>query len=274
VPDNLNASAKIPPMQAFWVRASTEGSSNLDLTSAMVSHDNSSTNKLKAPAVERQMVRLQVSNNVNSDELVIYTDANALNTFDRYDAPKMSNESNEIPEISCVVGSEYLVINGLNSLELDSEIPVHFMTKTANAFTFKANQVSNLPEGVKLILKDNSTEFDLTNGTAYNFSSDVADTSNRFSIVFRSPGVTTDVDNQGNSSKILVYSTNQKNIEVKYEGEISDNASASVYNSMGQLIKQQDIFNGRTTLTVPATGVYVVKVVVNGKESTNRVVVK
>jgi hypothetical protein len=230
-----NASYKIPPMQAFWVRASTVGNSTLDLTNDMVLQDNNSTNKLKAPAAlnsDLQIVRMQVSNTTNTDELVIYTDNQASNAFDRYDSPKMSNESADIPEISCIVDNESLVINGLNSLIPDTALPIRFMTRTANAFTLKANQVNNLPEGVKLILNDNGTEFDLTSGAEYHFTSEITDNTNRFSIIFRSPGTVTGLNKNFNDS-MIVYPEN-KGITLKVQDKKLIGADILIYNGLGQ----------------------------------------
>jgi hypothetical protein len=266
-----NASALIPPMQAFWVRASTVGNSTLDLTNNMVSHDNNATNKLKAPAAERQMVRLQVSNAVNTDELVIYTDSRALNTFDTFDSPKMSNEAEDFPEISSVVDSENLVINGLNSLISDTEMPVHFMTKTANTFTLRANQVSNLPEGYKVILKDNETEFDLTNGNVYTFSSGVADDADRFSLVFRSPGVTTNLN--GPATEVFVHASHHA-ISI-FNNSIQSEVNVQVFNTFGQLVHAQQLSKNNETLNkVFAPGVYMVTTKINNQPVNAKVIVK
>jgi hypothetical protein len=249
-----NVSDLIPPMQAFWVRASTVGSSTLDLTTAMLAHDNTSSNKMKAPATTsplRQLVRLQVSNAINTDELVVYTDPLASNSIDSYDSPKMSNENADIPEISTVVGSEYLVINGLNSLPLDELILVRFVTKTANAFTIKANEITNLPENVKVILKDQSAEFDLTDGTEYNFSSGIADDTSRFALIFRTPGVTTALQSE-NADQIRIY-VNENNKLVITSPE---SLPYVIFTIAGQRV-QEGVSNSDIRLN---KGIYVVKV--------------
>ncbi|MGB4575396.1 MAG: hypothetical protein WBI06_00655, partial [Paludibacter sp.] len=171
-----NVSHMIPPMQAFWVRASTVGNSTLYLTNDMVFHDDNATNKLKAPSsskAERQIVRLQVSNATNTDELVIYTDADASNGYDRFDSPKFEEE-NMVTQIYTTAGNEKLVINGMNSIPLDTEISLGFVPGNATTFSLKANEISNLPSDVKVILKDNGNngvETDLTDCvTTYDFA--------------------------------------------------------------------------------------------------------
>ena len=267
-----NVSYLIPPMQAFWVRASTVGSSTLELTNDMVFHDNNSGNKLKAPTAEkdeRQLIRLQVSNTTNSDELVIYTDGQALNSFDAYDSPKMSNGSANKPEISSIVDNEFLVINGLNNLILDTALPLRFMTKTANAFSFKASQVSNLPEGVKVLLNDYGTEFDLTSGEQYNFTSDIDDITNRFSIIFRSPSATTRL-NKNLDDSILILSTNN-GITLKINDVKLIDAEVSVFNVIGQKLLSKQLNSPLMHIEYPFTpDVYLVKV----NNITKKVIVK
>ena len=268
---NTDITKFIPPMQAFWVRVN-EGtaSTNLTLKKTMLAHSDVIGNKLKAPAAptsERTNIRLQVSNGTNTDELLIYTDAQASDSFDSYDSPKMSNADANIPEISTIVNGESLVINGLNNLALDTELPIHFMTKTANSFSLKSNELSNLPEGIKVILMDNGTEFDLTNGAEYNFTSDVTHNTNRFSLIFRSPGVSTDLENNKliNKAQVFVNESNQITIIAQ------ENSNYAIYNTTGQLIENG--FTNYKLYTVNCKlnkSVYLVKV----NNQSTRVIIK
>ncbi len=269
-----NVSSKIPPLQAFWVRAEG-GHGILSFANSQRTHL-SGTNPLKAPAAKQnvqQLIRLQVSNNTNNDEAVLYFNSNASNGYDAFDSPKMSNGSAAIPEIYTVAGTEQVAINGMNTLPLDTEIPLGFMTKTSNAFTLKASELTNLPEGVKVILKDNATEFDLTNGADYSFSSDVANSTGRFSIIFRSAGVATWLLDSYDAN-VLVYRTANNQIQVKINAEISANASVSVYNSVGQKLVNKRLTSNESIVDgISAAGIYVVAVTNNGKTTNRKVVI-
>ena len=252
----------IPPMQAFWVRASN-ATGTLKLTNAMRFHtdavNNPSPNLLKAPAVNnRTLVRLQVSNGVNTDEAVIYFSENAQNGFDSYDAPKMSNENVEIPEIYTTLGTEKIVINSMNSMSTDSPIGVGFVAGNASSFSLKANEVSNIPEGVKLILRDNIslTETDLTDETAtYQFTPQNS-SSDRFSLIFRTVGNTTDVQNV-NKSAIKAYVNAYKQLVIS----ATKNSNYAVYNAIGQQIEHGTLKADQQTANCKLqTGFYVVKV--------------
>jgi len=260
----------IPPMQAFWVRVkpnanpTQNNSETLTFTNTMRYHANPSgvtTTVLKAPGqVQKKLVRLQVSNGLNTDEAVIYTSENALDGFDVYDSRKMSNDNVKIPEIYTLAGTEQLVINGMNSLPLNTEMPLGFVTGESNTFSLSATEISNLPSDIRVVLKDGSSEYDLTDGGTYSFSSPVTSTSSRFSVIFKSAGAVTGVQNPAIDDKnLLVYCNANKHIVV----ESNAAAVVSVFNAVGQKLFTQNLTSDKTELNRTFTpGVYMV--VVNG----------
>ena len=271
------ASKYIPPMQAFWVRTKS-GGGNLALTNAMCSHAPASNYLLKAPAAkndENLRVRLEVSNGSNTDEAVIYVSANAFNDLDIYDSPKMSNDNTAIPEIYTTLDNQQIVINAMNSLPLDTEIGLGFVPGDSTSFTLKANEISNLPSDVKVILKDNANngkETDLTDGiTTYQFSP-ATTTGDRFSIIFRSTGTLTPVD-ENTDDGIVVYST-QNSIHVNVNSGLDEKATVKVYNSLGQQLASQAL-TCRSTIVDGnfRDGVYVVKVTNGGIPGTTQKIV-
>ena len=256
-------SAKIPPMQAFWVRANAVG--NLALTNAMRSHAPVTDKLLKAPAVKNTanlILRLQVSNGTNTDEAVIYTSDINSNGLDAYDSPKMSNENAAISEIFTKVDDEHLVINAMNAIVLDRPISLGFVPGSATSFSIKANEISNLPADVKVILKDNvtATETDLTDGiSSYTFSP--AETSgNRFSVIFRTANGTTDVANPGNDN-IVVYCNRNNQIVIESKAAQQEGAKVAVYNSVGQKLVSKQLTTSSTVLVDKFnSGVYFVRI--------------
>jgi len=264
------ASVKIPPMQSFWVRA-VEGGATLNLTNAMRAHAPATDKLLKAPASNsssRTLVRLQVSNGINADETVIYTSEKADNGMDSYDAPKMSNGNVAIPEIYTTLGSDKIVINSMNSLPLNQEIQVGFVAGNASSFSLKANEISNLPENVKLILKDNATntETDLTDGVASYTFEPIATQNDRFSLIFRAAGSTTDVQNPTNAVAQVYVNGNNKICMVA-----PVNSKYAIYNALGQVIESGYVNSTlKTQSSKLSSGVYVVTV---GSE-TAKVIVK
>jgi len=260
----------IPPMQSFWVKA-TGADASVSFDNSMRSHQDQSvsTNRLKAPAsIKQQVLRLQVSNSLNTDEAVIYFNDNASNGLDIYDSQKMWNNSIDLPEIYTQIGSEKLVINGMNSITYSTEIPIGFSTLAANDFSITANEISNFETGTKVILIDKqnpANEFELTNGVAYNFSSPITTASTeRFSLLFRAPGVTTDIDNASKlNAQVFVNAANQITIIAP------EKSNYAIYNAVGQLFAEGTI-NHLPFAINHSKGVYVVKV----NNQSTRVIIK
>ena len=255
---------KIPPMQAFWVRVNTEGTGSIAVDNNMRAHKDVTGNIMKAPIqTPQKLLRLQVSNGTNTDETVLYFNANASDAVDQYDAPKRSNEELTIPEIYTQVGTEQLVINGMNSVKYNTEIPIGFSTLTAannNGLSISANEMTNFETGTRVILIDkqnSSVETELTNGGTYNFSAPVtAPTTNRFSLLFRAPGVATSIDNATKpNAQVFVNAANQITIIAP------EKCNYAINNAVGLSIENGiTTSNNQTSNIKLAAGVYVVRV--------------
>lgn len=259
---NTAVTRKIPPMQAFWVRIK-DGVESVDFTvnNDMRYHADATGNKFKAPAVKNQTLRLEVSNGVHRDEALLYFNDNASDNFDRFDSPKMFNNIATVPEIYTQSGLEKLVINGMNSYNYTTEIPLGFNAGQTNSYSIRATDVQNFDADTRVVLfdTDTETEFDLTAGEAYNFSSDAVNSDNRFSIRFKSASGTTLIDDV-NKGAVLV-SALQGRLSVQLNTILSDNAKVTVYNAMGQSIYNQPLHNAVTQLSqIFEPGAYVIKV--------------
>lgn len=269
---------EIPPMQAFWVRANP-GGGTLTLNNNMRSHGSASSSLLKAPAAlksDQKVLRLQVSNSSNHDETVVCFNPNASNEYDAYDSPKMSNGNPEIPEIYTTSGTEPLVINGLNNIELNKEIPLVLTLGQSTQFSIKATEISNFDANTKIVLKDKllNTESDLELENPYSFTSNIVSKSERFSIIFKTISITTDINKPANGKVIVTLNSN--NQIVVNSGELADKKGIiRVYNSVGQNIETFPI-NGAITVIHKSlgAGLYIITVSAEGKNSTNKLSIK
>jgi hypothetical protein len=137
-----------------------------------------------------------------------------------------------------------------------------FVAGNASSFSLTANEVSNLPNGVKVILKDNvtKTETDLTDGVStYQFSPAVTST-DRFSVIFRTPGAVTGLENAQDNS-ITVYNNAPQLLTVICNDMLNVGSMVSVYNALGQKLLSQKLTGTSTQIAGSFTpGVYVVKV--------------
>ena len=270
----------IPPMQAFWVRA-TSATNSVSFDNTMRSHQDQTvaTNRLKSPSKAnalQQVLRLAVSNGVNTDETVLYSNPNALNGADNYDSPKMTNANIAIPELYTLVEGEQMVINGLNTIPYDTEIPLGFTTGQTNSFTIKASLISNFDAGTQILLKDyqdinNPVTTDLSDGSNYTFTSDAtSNNTNRFTLTFRAPSVSTGINPENNNN--IWISTHDGQLVVN--GNSNSETIVSVYNAIGQKIASQRMTESTKALnTKLATGVYMVAVSNAGKNITKKIII-
>lgn len=260
----------IPPMQAFWVRTLVDNQ-EITFTNAMRTHANPvvdeitvNTTPLKAPALSNQTVRLQVSNAANMDEAVIYFNSNALDGYDRYDSHKWMNDQKAIPNIYSIVGSENLVINGMNSLPLNTDILIGYSTELNDSLSISANEISNIGEDVKLILKDKhnllTPEFDLTNGAVYKFKPEIGTTNNRISVIFKSSSVISNLSKPITES-FSIYQNGSGQLQLNYNEALNENCSVSVYNAVGQKLITKRLNQNSTLLDINTTqGVYIISI--------------
>jgi phosphotransferase system IIB component len=279
VPSVENAGI-IPPMQAFWVRAKTGGTLTLN---SELTKTHQALNPLKARAnnmVERKKLRLQLMNGTAVDELLLYSDENALNTYDTYDSPKMSNNSLTVPELYTIAGSEQLVINGMQSIPLDTEIPLGFRTQeNGQTFVIKSTEFTGFDSNIKVYIKDNQNllnpETELTPETSYSFTSDATDNTTRLSVIFKSAGAVTASENMNDNNGLSIFADNNKHIIINTGSDISKAYSLIVYNSVGQkIIERQVMSNAYTLYKALESGVYFVKIDIDGKQTTNKVVIR
>ena len=247
----------------------------------MRAHKDEINNRFRAPEIDSQKVlRMEVSNNLNTDQTLIYFNSKASNSLDIYDSPKMMNEIASVPEIYTQIGSEKIAINGMKDLVLDQEIPLMFSTGETNTFNLRITEFTNFDSNIHVILKDRlnieSGEFDLTNDGSYSFTSDVTSSANRFSIIFRNSSITTGLDKDlSDNTGAMVYCNDQNNMVIICKSAITKNAIPMVYNAVGQKLKSQQI-QGTTTVIEDklSSGVYFVKIATNGKSITQKVVIK
>jgi hypothetical protein len=238
----------------------------------MREHRLDNNNLMKAPKQNtRTSVRLQLLNGSDSDELLIYQDTEASNGYDAYDSPKMMNNSAAVPDLYSKAGEEKLVINGLNSISDNLELPLGFTLKAAaSGLKLKVSELSNLTSGTKVYLldKEQGSQTELLPSTEYTFNTTASTTNNesRFSLIFRTPSNTTGIETtEKTNAQVFVNAANQITIIAP------EKSNYAIYNAVGQLIENGVLKSELQTVNCKLqTGIFVVKV----NNVTNRVILK
>lgn len=288
---NTTITGKIPPMQAFWVRVNqnvnTEdpiypnNSVTLTFKNNMREHGIGDGNKLKAPKYDdRKRLRLQLSNGIATDETLIFFDELANDNFDKYDSPKMMNNSVIMPDLYSRAGNEKVGINGLSFDNGNFELPLGFNLLSPANLKLKTTEMVNFDSSTKVYLLDKTTntESELQTGTEYNFSITESATNNesRFSLLFRAPDVSTQIDNTVKlNAQVFVNAENQLTIIAP------DKCTYAIYNSLGQMISKGTTNAGKTVIDLKsgtgansANGFYVVNVSDTEKAVTTKVIIQ
>ncbi len=265
----------IPPMQSFWVKT-TNATNSLGFSNAMRSHQDQSvmSNRLKASRINKQqLVRLRLSNAANSDEAVVYFNANAQSAVDEYDSQKMFNNIDAVPEIYSKVGADKLVINAYGEVSDNLEVPIGFTYKLGGDLILKLAELSNFDSNTKVYLHDKqlNSQIELSPETEYAFNTPSASNNeSRFSLIFRASGNITGIEIKDKSSaQVFVNTQNQITIMA------ADNSNYAIYSAMGQLIDIGVLdTNHKTQNTKYGAGVYFVQLELNGQKEIHKVVIR
>lgn len=244
----------IPPMQAFWVKVTTDGQTgSLGFTNAMRSHQ--SGNLLKTTN-QSEVLRLNISNGINSDEAIILFNQSAGTGLTSWDSEKMMNESVEIPQLFTKEGSTNLVINSLPEITNGLTVPMYINIGQSGQYSINPD-ISELDPFTVVTLQDLQLGLfhDLSNG-AYNFTSTVVNNSNRFVLHFNT--VLTD----GN---LTINNTTIYTADNKLHINSAEAGILEVYDLLGKRIIKAELNSGMNVISLSSKGVYLVRVS-NSKE--------
>jgi hypothetical protein len=263
----------IPPMQAFWVKTHIVGTSTVAFKQANRSHQ-ASVKLRSAEADTVPCIRLQISNGKAKDQTLIGLYKLASDEFDKYDSHKMKNGIDSFPEIFTMNGNEELAINGLKHDGRSKTLALGFRTGKKGDFKLKVLELKNLGDSVKVILKDKIKNCDkeLKDSTEYDFTSDVATTTDRFTIVIMANAPTSLKD--ADMASADAYSTSDHQIQIRLIGTSDNYAKVAVYSILGQQVGAFTTNSANTVLGKRfAPGIYLVNVAAQGVQVTKKVVI-
>jgi hypothetical protein len=263
--------ANIPPLQAFWVKTHTAGTSNVVFKQVNRTHQ-TSVKLRSAEADTTPRIRLQITNGKCKDQAFIGLYPNATDAFDKFDSHKMSNGIDSFPEIYTMNGNEELAINGLKHDGRTKTLALGFRTGKKGNFKLKVIEMKNLGDSVRVILKDKVKNCDkvLTDSAEYDFTSDVATTTDRFALVITANAPT--ALNDLSTSNADAFSTSDNQIQVRLIGTKGSMARVKVFNTMGQEVGTFVTNAANTVLQKRfAPGIYLVNIDAEGVQTTKKV---
>ena len=186
---------KIPPMQGFFVKATGPGSIPLPLEARthklrQLRLKGAEEDRISSDTVS--FIRLKIENEEKKNELVVYFNEQATNSFDGdFDAYKMGKTNGNI-SIWTKIGNVDYSINGLPFPETSFEIPVGINVKTQGIYKLSSDEFNKL-DNYSVTLKDKLTNFaiDLKKGEVMQFDAPSGISEDRF--ILSIANLTTDI---------------------------------------------------------------------------------
>lgn len=250
----------IAPLQAFWVKVSTDESSpSLTFTNEIRSHQDQDlvSNRLRTPA-NQTIVRLELlSSQEERDEVLISTNSAASDGYDFYDSDKMPVEQ---AEIFSIVEQQELVINKLQQVSTGTKVKLGIRTKQAGTFSINASEII-IPDSLQLVITDRTSgiEKELQEGESYSFTSESDPDLQRFVLGFRIRETLSSVT-ESTGSQPKFYRDYNRMIVVEWD-EITAGELIQLYGIDGRLLHQQPASGTTTRISLKTDpGLYILRI--------------
>ena len=176
-----------------------------------------------------------------------------------YDAENPEINNNDL----CLnLDGKNMNIQAYGDISDDKVVPLNFKSSGDNSFEIKITEMENIDTSQAIYLRDNlnGTYFDLTQDTAYQFSSNPGIFNERFEIVFQSEAQTLNLEESQTSENFVYYQRTEQKLYAK-----KLNASVrriALVNMLGQTalefnnVSQEELRNGLSISNL-SSGAYV-----------------
>ena len=260
---STNFNGSFNSLQGFFVEASTAGTVSFT-PSMQITGDNFDMNFFRQ-ASSRNTLRLSVSNEEVSDNLLVVLDENAsLGADFSMDGTKFSGNS-DISFYASQLGNQY-AISALPLIANEAiTLPLGLSLSEAGTYTISVDEFDNFPEDVIVRLHDALTNqsYDLGGTSSINFETERIVDGDRFSLSF-SPArqeVVTAIDSELSEIPLRVYGT-AANLTIAQD--FVNQTELAIYSISGQSIFQKNVRfnNGELNLTglaLSSNNLYIVR---------------
>ena len=240
----------IAPGQGFFVSVAEMGPGNLAMNNFVRTHN--ATTFFKNETMSDSLVRIEVSGNGYTDEAVVRFMPGVTADFDgEYDALKLFGYNDESAQIY-TLGRVPLTINSVPHGTY--EVPMGIHANRSGTYTLAATHAGDLAD---MTLEDTKTGIRTKlPENPYSFTFETGENEQRFILHFKALSPT-GIDKAENSfAAVYSYSHNVHiNLKDNVKGDIQ------VYTMAGQLVATKTSAKGMNTISLPVTGIYIVRVI-------------
>ena len=263
-----NGSRYLSSGQGFFVQATGSGASLGILPGARL---HNTVSLMKSVKVEPDILRVMVTGNSYSDEMIIANIPGALPGIDySFDAQKMMG-SEAAPQLYTVKAQTKMTIASFGTIDASTEIPVSIKVGAAGEYTL--NFINNLnPGGLYTFLRDNQSMriTSVADMPAVTFTASPLDNPDRFTLLFNSQSIITGTT-ENKTGMIRVWNASNKlNVVIPDNEEL---VNIEIFNLNGIKL--------RTITTAPlrdidlnlGTAMYIIRVKTTGQVKTSKIVI-
>ncbi len=253
------ATRLIPPGTAFFVRVATTGGT-LSMSDAVKA---CSVTKKKTAEETENYLKLRVNGNDLYDEMIIRQADQAV------DIAKMMTWNDKMPQIYIQGNEENIAIRRITEFAPGSSVQLGFECATSGTYSFSP-VICTLSDDISAFLEDTETKdmVEVTSDFSYSFTWNKDENPNRFVLHFNKKSVTSKQTLAGKA--INIYSS----AKTAYLYVPVRNANVTIYNLNGQQILQQELNADLTSIEIPQSGVYVVKVKAAGETVNQKIIIQ
>lgn len=269
----------IPAMQAFFTNPTGTGGETASINFTNTSRD---TSDIPAFFKEEQKSHLSLvfHDGDYSDETLIAIDGRASTDYDgTYDAKKLMNTDDRPNFFSVAEGDINLVINAINDISDDMEIPLRYIpTSDGNkSISYDVTGLFENYEEIVLIDHKENIYHDLLEDTVYTFEGSVDDNQDRFSVALK-PSVITSSQHNDELNNVIISSPDHNMLRVELKNQPSTNPDVRLLTANGvemlstSLPEASGVHEIETGQLAP--GIYIVKVMMGNELHHERVFIK
>ncbi|GAA4953993.1 hypothetical protein GCM10023314_29500 [Algibacter agarivorans] len=207
--------------RVFIKEADADGTYNNGSTFSKSGNTKSSkgkTSKEKTTSEDMKKIRLEFNSTSGPEtrrELLLGFSEKTSDGYDYgYDAECDELNNNDL---NLNLEGKNMNMQAYSAITDDKAVPLNFKSSGDNAFEIKISEFEHIEEDQAVFLKDNLTGmyFDLTEGTAYGFSSEQGVFNNRFEIVFQSEQQSLSTEEATITENFIYYKNTANTLYVK-----------------------------------------------------------
>ncbi len=273
----LGTQPTVPAGGGFFMRVTAPGTpGSLSLTNAnrVTSYAAGAQASFGRSATTRPTLQLQLDGANLTDKTYLYFEAQATGNMDpAYDAAKLTNPNGM--NLATMAGATPLAIDGRPTPTAATVVALFVTVPAAGNYTLTATDLTSFGS-TQAWLRDalTGTRTLLSAGTAYRFTAGTASLNGRFALEFAPAGAALATAAQALAAQVQLYPNPTKGRFHVTLPSGTKAATAVATDVLGQVVFTRTLTTSEAEFELPTTGVYTLRLTIDGNTVTRKVVVE